>query len=162
MVAKLQFSASSLSQLRQVFFFLQIPSGKGKRRKITRHSNFHSFCINPAGWCLRSPIPFSFSLLVVFFSFLFSFLPPFHFPFLEFTVWYFLLPQARGGASVLPLPAGWVPAGLGIWGGGGGCPPQAGRGPCLLPHWQELDLVLEPPGIGTRAFLGFLLLFLMP
>ena len=78
------------------------------------------------------------------------------------TGWYFLLPQARGGASVLPLPAGWVPAGLGIWGGGGGCPPQAGRGPCLLPHWQELDLVLEPPGIGTRAFLGFLLLFLMP
>ena len=41
-----------------------------------RHSNFHSFCINPAGWCLRSPIPFSFSFLVVFFLFFFlSFLP---------------------------------------------------------------------------------------
>ena len=35
-------------------------------------------------------------------------------------MWYFLRPQARGGASVLPVPTGWVPAGLGIWGGGWG------------------------------------------
>lgn len=94
-----------------------------------RHSNFHSFCINPAGWCLRSPIPFSFSFLIVFFSFFF---------FLSFLSFSFFKSSQFG---IFSSPR---------------------RGEVLLPHWQELDLVLEPPGIGTRAFLGFLLLFLMP
>lgn len=56
----------------------------------------HLFCVNPAGWRLLSPILFPFSFL-----FFFS-LPSILFFFLEFTVWYFLLPQAREWFCSLP------------------------------------------------------------
>lgn len=61
----------------------------------------HLFCVNPAGWRLLSPILFPFSFLFFFFP-----LPSILFFFLEFTVWYFLLPQAR--EWLCSLPTHWL------------------------------------------------------
>lgn len=66
------------------------------------------------------------------------------------------------------LPTDWVPAGLGIWmgardtdspsgrGEGKGVLPRLGGVLALLPQLARVGvLVLEPPSIGTSAFLGF-------
>lgn len=120
----------------------------------------HLFCVNPAGWRLLSPILFPFSFLFFFFS------PSFHsFLFFKSSPFGIFSSPRRGSGSVLSLPTGWVPAGLGSWVGcqwGWRDPPQAGRGPCPSAPLARIRVsVLEPPGIGTRACLGFLLSFLI-
>lgn len=121
----------------------------------------HLFCVNPAGWRLLSPILFPFSFLFFFF-----FSPSFHsFLFFKSSPFGIFSSPRRGSGSVLSLPTGWVPAGLGSWVGcqwGWRDPPQAGRGPCPSAPLARIRVsVLEPPGIGTRACLGFLLSFLI-
>lgn len=90
-----------------------------------RHSNFHSFCINPAGWCLRSPIPFSFSFLIVFFLFFF---PSFHFLFLRVHSLVFSPPPGEGRCFCSPRTRWLGPSRAGDLGWGVGVPSPGWEG----------------------------------
>lgn len=93
-----------------------------------RHSNFHSFCINPAGWCLRSPIPFSFSLLVVFFFFSFFFPSSLSFSFFRVHSLVFSPPPGEGRCFCSP-PTRWLgPSRAGDLGWGWGVPSPGWEG----------------------------------
>lgn len=91
-----------------------------------RHSNFHSFCINPAGWCLRSPIPFSFSFLIVFFLFFF-FLSFLSFSFFKSSQFGIFSSPRRGEVLLFsPYPLAGSQQGWGSGVGGGGALPRLG------------------------------------